>query len=61
MAHLQVHVDKALLKEVKKTVIDQDTSIKDYTDRAFRTQLEIDKESVKKEKEQTTTNLNKEI
>jgi hypothetical protein len=43
MAHLQVHIDKDLLKEVKKAAIEQDITVKDYVHKAFQTQLEADK------------------
>jgi hypothetical protein len=41
--HLQAHVDGDLLKEVKKIAIDQDVHVKDYVQKALRTQLELDK------------------
>jgi hypothetical protein len=43
MSHLQAHVDGELLKEVKKIAIDQDVHVKDYVQKALRTQLELDK------------------
>ena len=47
MSHLQAHVDGELLKEVKKSAIDQDIPVKDYVQKALRTQLELDKQDVK--------------
>jgi len=43
MAHLQVHINLELLKQVKKNSIDQDVSVKEYVKNALNRQIELDR------------------
>lgn len=49
MAHLQVHISKELLKQVKKSAIDKDVTVKDFVQDALVKQIEDAEENTRKE------------
>lgn len=61
MAHLQVHINLELLKQVKKNAIDQDLSVRDYVKKALVNQIELDRKEEGDRKLSETNNINKTI
>jgi Arc/MetJ family transcription regulator len=44
MAHVQAHIDKELLKTVKKVTIDKETSMNNFIEEALREKVEREKD-----------------
>jgi hypothetical protein len=58
MSHLQVHVSGELIKEVKKSAIDKEVTVKDFVEASLREKLERDKEAEGKESVNVTNLTN---